>query len=938
MPYLSAMRCCVASLVVALAAGATPVAGASSEAGLGDLAASSTRPLIVRQQPGRRAPFFVAGRIPTRKFSAAAGARGRADAFWRSFGAVFGLDGATDDLRLLRVTRDGLGTQHVRYRQVYEGLPVFGRQAVVHLEGDVVYAVNGELHPDIAVPTEPAVTSAAATGTALESLAKRLPQAAGARSTLLVFVDGSDRAHLAWRVSVPTASPLGLWRVFVDARSGELISAYDDLETALNRSVYNNANDLDCNYDDAPVCVLPGSLLRAEGGGAVADADANAAYEHAGTVYNFYNDTFGWDSIDGSGGEIRSTVNFGVGFGNAFWCGNDCIRFFGGSVGQMAYGDGDGTYFGPLAQDLDVVAHELTHAVTENTANLVYEGQSGALNESYSDVMAAMVDTGDWTIGEDSWTPGAPGDALRDLADPGAGGQPAVMADYVHTVYDNGGVHINSGIPNHAAYLLAADPDYGIDRAATQGIYFRALSTYLTPTADFVANLNALLQAAEDIHGAGSAERAAVARANAAVGITNRPAVTSPNGGETLEEGTPATIQWTNAGLPGLAYTVEAVRRSGPTHYQQGFESSASLPSGFSSGGNASWFVTTSSPGSGTFSARSGVIGDDGRSTLSLTRTLGQAGNVTFKARVSSEAGYDFFSFYVDGVRKILGSGNIAWQSGSVPVSAGRHTLTWIFERDVTLGGGSNAAWIDDVSVPNSRQETVTTVAALTAAGAVSESWTPGGPPDANYVVRVRVPSAVPWLGVDYSNATFTVASPDAPPQTTITSHPPSLTRNRWASLAFRAYEGWPGGGVLSGATFECRRDGGPWASCASPRGYSSLGNGLHTFSVRASYGGVTDATPASFTWRVDATAPGTRITSGPQSPTRSRRATFRFTATEADSTFLCSLDGRAFRSCKSPKRYTGLSRGRHTLRVKAKDRAGNVDRTPATRVWRVRR
>ena len=284
-----------------------------------------------------------------------------------------------------------------------------------------MYAVNGELHPDIAVPTEPAVTSAAATGTALETLAKRLPRAGSARSTLLVFVDRSDRAHLGWRVSVPTASPLGLWRVFVDARSGELISAYDDLKTALNRSVYNNSNDADCNvYDGTAMCTARDPGCAAREGAAVGDADADAAYNHAGTVYDFYNSTFGWDSIDGAGGEIRSTVNFGVGFANAFWCGSGCISFFGGTVSQMAYGDGDGTYFGPLAQDLDVVAHELTHAVTEYTADLVYEGQSGALNESYSDVMAAMVDTGDWTVGEDSWTPGTPGDALRDLADPNA--------------------------------------------------------------------------------------------------------------------------------------------------------------------------------------------------------------------------------------------------------------------------------------------------------------------------------------------------------------------------------------------------------------------------------------------------------------------------------------------------------------------------------------
>jgi bacillolysin len=936
-PYGVAMHRCLPSVAALLAAIVVPAAGAGTGAALGELAATSTRPLTVRLEPGRRAPFFVTGRIRARKLSTAASPRGRADAFWKRFGAAFGLDRAAEGLRLERVSRDELGTQHVRYRQVYAGLPVFGREAIVHLEGDVVYAVNGELHPEIAVPTEPEVSSTAATSTALKSLAKRMPEAESARSTLLVYVDGSDRAHLAWQVSVPTTSPLGLWRVFVDAGSGKLISAYDDLETAIDRAIYDNNNNPFCNEGVAPDCELPGTLVRSEGEAAVGDQDTDAAYEHAETVYDFY-DALGRDSINGVGGEIRSTVHFGEEYPNAFWCGEGCITFFGSTVAQIAYGDGDGTNFGPLARDLDVVAHELTHGVTESTANLVYEGQPGALNESYSDVMAAMMDTGDWTIGEQSWTPGVSGDALRDMADPNAEGQPALMSQYVHTVYDNGGVHINSGISNHAAYLLAEDPDYGIGRAKTQAVYFRALSMYLTSSADFVANLNALLQSAADLYGAGSAERAAVAKAHAAVGITNRPVVTSPNGGERLDEGSPTTIDWTTTGLPGLPYTVEAVRRSGPTHYTQGFESSGSLPAGFSSDGDAPWFVTASSDAGGSFSVRSGAIENNGRSALTLTRTVAQAGNVTFDARVSSELGYDFFSFYVDGVRKVARSGNRAWQAFSVPVSAGRHTFTWVFEKDFTVDGGFDAAWIDDVFVPNSRLETVTVVNALTAADAESESWTPAAPPDGNYVVRVRVPSAAPWLGVDHSNSTFTVASSNVLPQTTITSYPPALTRSRSASFAFRANDGWPAGSVIPGATFECSRDGGAWASCASPRGYSGFADGLHTVSVRAINGGLTDATPASFTWRVDATAPNTRITAGPPQTTRARRATFRFAHTEAGSTFLCSLDGRAFRSCKSPKLYKGLGRGRHTFRVKAKDRAGNVERTPATRVWRIRR
>jgi Zn-dependent metalloprotease len=118
------------------------------------------------------------------------------------------------------------------------------------------------------------------------------------------------------------------------------------------------------------------------------------------------------------------------------------------------------------------------------------------------------------------------------------------MSDYVETVYDSGGVHINSGIPNRAAYLTSEGLGYGIGRPATQQIYYRALTTYLTPSSDFLDNLNALLQSADDLF-AGTAEMTAVARANATVGIANPAAVTFPNGGESLPTGSAQTITWT---------------------------------------------------------------------------------------------------------------------------------------------------------------------------------------------------------------------------------------------------------------------------------------------------------------------------------------------------------------------------------------------------------
>jgi hypothetical protein len=185
----------------------------------------------------------------------------------------------------------------------------------------------------------------------------------------------------------------------------------------------------------------------------------------------------------------------------------------------MTFGDGN-RCFRALGRGLDVVAHEFTHGVTESTANLRYAGDAGALNESYSDVLGAMVDGDDWTMGEDvaKAVVGCPA-AVRDLEDPTRFDQPMDTSEYFDTRTDNRGVHTNSGIPNHAAYLLAEDPVYGIGRADTAAIYYRALTTYVTATDDFVGNRAALIEAASDLFGAVSPQVDAVRQAQDAVGI-----------------------------------------------------------------------------------------------------------------------------------------------------------------------------------------------------------------------------------------------------------------------------------------------------------------------------------------------------------------------------------------------------------------------------------
>jgi bacillolysin/thermolysin len=232
-------------------------------------------------------------------------------------------------------------------------------------------------------------------------------------------------------------------------------------------------------------------------------ADVDAHY-YAGVVYDYYKNTFNRNSFDNNGATLRSTVHYGRNYNNAFWNGS-----------QMVYGDGDGTTFRSLSGALDVVAHELTHAVTERTAGLQYQYQSGALNESISDTFGVFLDKGDYLVGEDVYTPNKAGDALRSLSNPELYGQPSTMSGYVNTTSDNGGVHTNSGIPNKAAYLTISS----LGTAVAEKIYYRALTVYLTPTSNFSGARAALLAAAADLYGSGSTQYNAVKSAWTQVGV-----------------------------------------------------------------------------------------------------------------------------------------------------------------------------------------------------------------------------------------------------------------------------------------------------------------------------------------------------------------------------------------------------------------------------------
>ncbi|MEV1049338.1 M4 family metallopeptidase [Streptomyces sp. NPDC049916] len=273
---------------------------------------------------------------------------------------------------------------------------------------------------------------------------------------------------------------------------------------------------------------LPGRTVRAEGDKPTSDASVNRAYAGLGATFELLLSAYGRSSIDGRGLPLTGSVHYGHEYNNAFFDGE-----------QMVFGDGDGEIFLDFTVAVDVIAHELAHGLTQYTANLRYEGQSGALNESVSDVFGALVkqyslgqsaEQADWLIGAGLLAPRVAGEALRSMKAPGTAydddvlgkdPQPASMADYVETEEDNGGVHINSGIPNRAFHLLATALGGNSWERAGQ-IWFDVLTGgELTATADFAEFARLTVAAAGDRFGAGD-EREAVLKAWSEVGVSTR--------------------------------------------------------------------------------------------------------------------------------------------------------------------------------------------------------------------------------------------------------------------------------------------------------------------------------------------------------------------------------------------------------------------------------
>jgi bacillolysin len=413
------------------------------------------------------------------------------------------------ELALLRTTSDQLGQVHVRLTQQYDGVPVFARSLYVHLDarGNVI-GTNGHYVPGIDISTTPALGADAAADLAVKAAGTPGAVVRG-KPVLTVYVDDGGVAHLTWSVEVVDWSVPSRTLYFMAARGGEVVHAIEMLETAKDRVTYDAGNQEE----------LPGQLVGREGE-IPNEAGAEAAYNNAGLVYDFYANAFNRDSVDNQGLTLVSTVHYGQNYGNAYWNGQ-----------QMVYGDGDESVIKPYEFAYDASAHEMTHGVTDYTAALIYESQSGALNESFSDVMATATEGKNWTIGEDVWTHDTniwPVPYLRDMKDPHLGnncdggpcylpetprwppGQPDKMSEYanlpVDREHDSGGVHKNSGIPNHVAYLFAVGMAGSDAQSLTPAglepmgqVWYRALTTYLTESSNFEDFRVAMLKSADDL-------------------------------------------------------------------------------------------------------------------------------------------------------------------------------------------------------------------------------------------------------------------------------------------------------------------------------------------------------------------------------------------------------------------------------------------------------
>jgi Zn-dependent metalloprotease len=447
----------------------------------------------------------------------------RSMAFLRDYGSVFGLRNAAQELQLRKEQKDRLGWDHFSYKQHYLGVPVFAGELKVHYDSaGNLRAINGTIVPDINLNTNPDLKSDDASKIALGKveIGKKKDDSVVVKATQLhVYRTGlaqgiAGKNHLVWEVEIGNGSTVRDF-VYIDAHSGEVVDRVKGIMDALDRRAFDGKFETDVpptNYPDNPFWVEGDPFPTGT-------TEADNMILSSKETYDFYFKPFGRDSFDGLGSTMDAIFNRGDACPNASW-NSAFISFCNG-----------------LTND-DVTGHEWTHAYTEFTHNLIYAWQPGALNESYSDIFGETIDQingrgtdtpnnprtdGEcsnaqilalsdnsvrWLIGEDDTAPGLEG-PLRDMWTPTCFDNPGKVSDpeYFCSTGDSGGVHENSGVPNHAYALLVDGGSYnnknitGIGLTKAASIYFRAMTVYQGPATDFADHADAIIQSAKDLIG-----------------------------------------------------------------------------------------------------------------------------------------------------------------------------------------------------------------------------------------------------------------------------------------------------------------------------------------------------------------------------------------------------------------------------------------------------
>ncbi|MBL0385339.1 peptidase M4 family protein [Tumebacillus sp. ITR2] len=446
--------------------------------------------------------------------------------------ADFGFAKATGNFKAKESHVDELGTSHTKLNNVINGIEVFGQQMIVHENAGEVSGITGTYKALVPTATKASIESSTAVDKALAEtgVTPEGYQLTGALAAQLVYLPVGNQAVLTYKVSVNALGDTPVNSdVFVNAVDGSITKVINKVENVVGTGIgvlgdtksINTTLKSGAYYLEDTTKPMTGIIRTRDMKNRTSlmydmtDADnvwntttqraAVDAQFYAGQVYDWYKNNVNRNSIDDNGMTLDSLVHYSKNYNNAFWNGT-----------YMVYGDGDGVQFRNFSGAVDVIGHELTHGVTEKTSGLVYQDQSGALNESWSDAMGAVIEGKNWLMGEDICIPGGGYTAFRSMQDPTIYGDPDNMSKYVVTTSDNGGVHTNSGIPNKAFYNFATAIG---SRTIAGKVWYQADRDYMTSTTDFSGARAATLQAVAALYGSTSSYYTALQSAWTNVGV-----------------------------------------------------------------------------------------------------------------------------------------------------------------------------------------------------------------------------------------------------------------------------------------------------------------------------------------------------------------------------------------------------------------------------------